>query len=487
MISIVLAGRNDDYGGRFRERLFRAALTNAQRLSAAGIAHEFLLVEWNPVEGQPWLAREFVTRVPRARALVVPPAVHAAWGMNPHMPFHEMPAKNAGIRRARGEAIIVTNADVIFGEPLIERLRAGAPRNGVLLRAHRIDVPPDCPLDALDDPAHWIESGEGLQPPRAFLGAGGDFCLATARQWRALRGFDERIRFSTRGKDWQFFLAADARGVDVEFIGRVYHLDHAEGFRNTDPSARTAASVHFGRPWDIEFGLPMTNPDDWGLGRLGAAADAADWRIQVLEPPAAGLFSSVDHEVSRRLHEWVTPPADDGRESATLLHAILEADRRGSRLIARLADPRALAALSGFDRVARAFGVSVHCNHRWPALPGLSVAPFSPEPVVCNPDDLVVTDRTGTLTVERPDGRPAACLPTGRPPREPAFDPLLARRWLRVLLAARRAGHQRLGLYGAGSHTRALLAWGVPDDLHTRPHRGHADRRRAAGDRCPAD
>ena len=61
-LSIVLTGRNDGFGGDFNERLFRTLEFNHAQLSARGIAHEFVFVEWRPVSGVPWLAEVLADR-----------------------------------------------------------------------------------------------------------------------------------------------------------------------------------------------------------------------------------------------------------------------------------------------------------------------------------------------------------------------------------------------------------------------------------------
>src|SRR5436190_12004747 len=196
MLTVIVAGRNDDDGKDFRERRFRTALHNSAMLAGNGIEFEYLLAEWNPLPDRPPLSEEFVDRVPNARAVIIPSEIHRKYSLNPQMPFHEMPAKNAAIRRARGDVIIVTNADILFGEGLVRRIAAGGWRANTLYRAHRIDVSPELDWDDIQNPANQLASGEGTEVPPYYLGAGGDFCLATRRLWHFLGGFNERIRFS---------------------------------------------------------------------------------------------------------------------------------------------------------------------------------------------------------------------------------------------------------------------------------------------------
>jgi len=55
-LTIIATGRNDDFGGDFNGRFFRALHFNHQQLVAAGITHEFVFVEWRPIDKRPLLA-----------------------------------------------------------------------------------------------------------------------------------------------------------------------------------------------------------------------------------------------------------------------------------------------------------------------------------------------------------------------------------------------------------------------------------------------
>jgi hypothetical protein len=458
-ISVVVAGRNDDYGGDFRDRLLRTAAHNTTLLTRAGLTFEYLLVEWNPVPDRDLLAHEFVSNVPGARVIVAPSAVHDAYSLQNTMPFHEMPAKNVGIRRARAPWLIVTNADVLFGPAIVERLTAGALDPRKLYRARRIDVAPSCTWEEMQDPTRHLRSGEGATVPVDYLGAGGDFCLASRALWHELRGFDERIRFSTRAKDWQFFLSAQQRGIGVEFIGEVFHLDHSEGFQNTADSVRRSSTAHFGGPWDIEFGLPTLNADDWGLGGLDCVA-ATDGQVETL----CGVPQfSVDRQfIGEALRDWLAGSEPDWITAGFAL-ALLRAWQSGRRLWVRLETPRVAARLQGFLALARQLEIEVVGDWHWPTHEG-----FTLDDLMAGPsdgprsEDWILTEYEGRLTMMR-DGRSVSFWPSRRPPQQPRFNPVLARRVLRAWIELEKAGARRVFLFGAGSHTRELLAFGWPD------------------------
>jgi hypothetical protein len=472
MLTVIVSGRNDNYGGDFRERLFRTTLHNSARLYAAGIDFEYLLAEWNPIPGIPALSEEFVARIPRGRALIVPREVHQEYSLNSEMPFHEMAAKNAALRRARGSLVIVTNADILFSDELVLRVAAGDFTVDTLYRAHRIDVKPELRWDEMQNPENQLRSGEGFLPPPWYLGAGGDFCLAARSLWHSLGGFNERIRFSTRAKDWQFFLSAAAQGIGIDFIGDVYHLDHEGGFRNTNAAERNVETVHFGRWWDIEFGLPVTNPAAWGFNDVRERQFGNHPRISILRTEdyaVAEEQNRIDHEMI----SWLTRPPDSPDTSAAfLIHAICAAHRQNRRLICRIEDPRLLVALSGLEAVASRFDVRICCNWNWPEISGYRIRPFDAEPAVFNDTDWIVEEVTGSnggiRLYEYGTSRDVDVLPTAVPVNNPEFNPVLARRLLRACLLLQSDGPsltRKIAIYGAGSHTTSLLQWGLPDSI----------------------
>jgi hypothetical protein len=466
MITIVVAGRNDDYGGNFAQRLLRTAEHNSSLLSAAGIQFEYFLAEWNPVPDRPWLSKEFVRRIPNARAIVVPEEIHLEYTLNPWMPFHEMAAKNAALRRASGEHVIVTNADILFSAGIIRRIAAGGWSPDTLYRAHRVDVDPSLPVEAMSDSDNQLRSGEGVLPPPYYLGAGGDFCLAANTLWKKLRGFNERVRFSTRAKDWQFFLSASLVGHLIEFIGDVYHLDHREGFRNTPLDKIANGETHFGGWWDIEFGLPFFNPDNWGFADLRCTPGDQDKRIAILDRLAYSVPPQQDR-LDRDLKNWLSMPASSvDTTSAILLHSICAADRERRRLVCRLHDLRNLVSLAGMESVARRFSVEIFCSSTWPDMDGFTLGEFAREPRELDPRDWVLRDDGGglELTQAGEDCIPAI-LPRNRPVLKPAFNPVLSRRLLRACLRMQREGVRRIAVYGGGRHTEELLQWGLPDQI----------------------
>jgi hypothetical protein len=224
--------------------------------------------------------------------------------------------------------------------------------------------------------------------------------------------------------------------------------------------------VHFGRWWDIEFGLPIKNPNHWGFSGVPQRSLANDPRIVALDSKDYAV-SEEKNRFDRDMMTYLTrPPNSPDTAAAFLLHTICAAHRRKRRLICRLKDTRLVATLSGFEAIASRFSVRIHCNWNWPPLSGFTIRPFSPEPPALKDRDWVVEETDCGLRVyEHGKARVLDILPTAVPVNAPEFNPVLARRFLRACLYLQAKRAKTIAIYGAGAHTRSLLQWGLPNTL----------------------
>jgi hypothetical protein len=267
LLSIVLVGRNDDFGGDFNGRMFAAAEFNHRNLEAAGILHEYILVEWNPIPSKPYLAELVGRRCPWwQRRYVVDPEWQTRLSVNPKLVFMEFFAKNVGIRRARGEFVLTTNTDIWLSRDVVRVLPRLGP--GTLYRAIRVDLRREVGYEGmtheiLEHPESFLRSN--VLTPDYYSNASGDFLLLDGQTFRALGGFNEVFRRAKIHKDANFCAHARHRGLPVDVIGQVYHLDHESSWNNVMHLylANTADS-HVGPPdWDWE--RDYENPPTWGL------------------------------------------------------------------------------------------------------------------------------------------------------------------------------------------------------------------------------
>ena len=274
VLSIVVTGRNDQYGGDFNERFFTALRFNHEQLASRGIACEVILVEWNPVPGQPYLAelvaREFAA-LPAGtlRRYVVAPEYHVALTQNPQLGYLEYVAKNVGIRRAAAPFVLVTNTDVLLGRRVADALAGGLPA-GTIFRAPRYDIKlgidqSHLTLSALEDPANYVRQPV-LKPP-LFNGGSGDFVLADRDTWHRLRGYNEVYRAARVAIDLNLLVKAHGAGYPIADIGGpVYHINHVGSLRMSKGLYRdTPTETPWGNlRWHSRH-VAYQNPDGWGL------------------------------------------------------------------------------------------------------------------------------------------------------------------------------------------------------------------------------
>jgi hypothetical protein len=276
LLSIVLTGRNDGYGGDFLARLVRTLRFNLRELGARGIIHEIVFVEWAPPVERPSLREALFDAAPELDPHVfawyaVDPQYHTVLSLNPRLEYLEFPAKNVGVRRARGRFVLTSNCDVYFGRRIFDTLADGTLEPGVLYRAPRHDLTlpgerPSLDWSLLEDPRHLTGPAHVLKPP--YMGsATGDFVLLDRESFHEIGGFNEIYRVARIGVDRNILVKALSSGLRIADIGGpVYHENH-EGSYRLDPTAYAGRENE--APWgDRRWhsgGVSYVNPPTWGL------------------------------------------------------------------------------------------------------------------------------------------------------------------------------------------------------------------------------
>jgi hypothetical protein len=137
-VSVVIVGRNDDYGQDFLTRINAFVRCLDYQVRAHANLWELIIVEWNPEPGREGLVEVIrPTQHLSVRVITVPPHLHdTVGGASPVLEFH---AKNVGIRRARGEFVLVTNPDILFSAALIHEIAQRKLRVDTVYRTDRYD------------------------------------------------------------------------------------------------------------------------------------------------------------------------------------------------------------------------------------------------------------------------------------------------------------------------------------------------------------
>ena len=128
LISFVLVGRNDNYGGDFKQRLHNCISTLFKQLVAHKTHAEIIFVNYNPLP-QPAIL-DFIewpksTDLVSIKIITVSADLHLEFVKQydiDEAPVLEYPAKNAGILRASGTYILAMNPDILIDELFFDSL-----------------------------------------------------------------------------------------------------------------------------------------------------------------------------------------------------------------------------------------------------------------------------------------------------------------------------------------------------------------------------
>ena len=145
-LSIVVAVRNDNYGGDFIQRLQNSISWNTKWLEHFALDSEIILVNWNPIQENSALIDQMHwpqnLKHVTLRLITVPNTIHSSY-VNPDLrdtvPLFEFIAKNAGIRRAKGTLVLSTNADILIHPEICRKVAQQDLQTSCFYRANRLD------------------------------------------------------------------------------------------------------------------------------------------------------------------------------------------------------------------------------------------------------------------------------------------------------------------------------------------------------------
>lgn len=280
-LSIVVTTRNDNHGGDLLARTQAFVNGLLHQCKKYQLPCELIIVEWNPPAGKPLLKE--VLPAPQAddclsiRYIIVPNKIHLRYLMSDKIPLFQMTAKNVGIRRAKGEFVLCTNIDILFGDGSFARMAKRNFREDTFYRANRIDVNNGLlkltsvsqqldyaeknqikrlgrnrhlkhvrgipsfffgfprVMKILDLPWGWVDKlmqGKAYELYQLDTMACGDFTLMHKSAWMKIDGYVELDMYSIH-IDSMALYAAHLAGLQqeiFEWFESVYHIHHADGW-----------------------------------------------------------------------------------------------------------------------------------------------------------------------------------------------------------------------------------------------------------------
>lgn len=314
-ISLVLTGRNDNYGGDFRSRLQKCISNAYEQLQKAGIGSEIIFVNYNPVSENPPI-EDFInwpssTDKVKVRLITVPNEVHqqlVADGARRPVPVLEYLGKNAGIRRSCGEFVLSMNPDIILPQNLVSRFHHLDVGN--FYRADRIDFSGDLDveyqmkrvclkgqdyeltslelLSQLRSKNKWVNAWRYFTPKiegllnfvsspvyynsaeyRFHCNGAGDFMLMTRDSWFKLRAHHEHRPISLHVDGLMVVQAAISGLNEVVFQDPIFHQEHERRYdaKTENPLHKEAFDFFVAETAEMmKTGHPQPyNTTDWGL------------------------------------------------------------------------------------------------------------------------------------------------------------------------------------------------------------------------------
>ena len=254
MLSIITTGRNDDYGGGFLDRFYTSVIHNTSHFYDYGITFEYIISEWMPY--REYLAKNLSLSFYNIRTVVVDKSLAEPEQLNRAV-FFEYFAKNAAIRRAKYDNILLINSDIVLPcriiDEIVDMLRTGLDDDKFYRTRYRQQSDINSYLKVkqttdLHNPA-WDDS--------CICGAySGDFLLIKKKPLIEVgQGYNEtdpdhRITYQTN-MDGEILWNMYNAGMRLEFINEPYiHIDHGKN-RQYDNGYKIRQSY--------------TNKPDWGF------------------------------------------------------------------------------------------------------------------------------------------------------------------------------------------------------------------------------
>lgn len=322
-LSFVMAARNDDFGRNFLGRL-QACVNSILTLSHKhNLNAELIIVEWNPPKDRPRLKDAISwpkdTKPVTVRIIEVSNEIHRRFKNSEKIPFFEFFAKNAGIKRAKGEHILVTNSDIIFSDEIIKYFASRSFADNVFCRADRYDIKIKNnaffkqPLEEqikfcrnnifqiqtmhgaiIQSNSEWFKTrvlerlkrlnvrkitdkfkgyAQKISSPAKndggerfrglYINAGGDFMLMSKKQWDYFKGYP--ALGIDRGLDCYMTIMVHIAGLlQVILPYPIYHIEHDRSAQYLRPTAILENIPAFEKM--VETNKPIiTNDENWGL------------------------------------------------------------------------------------------------------------------------------------------------------------------------------------------------------------------------------
>lgn len=249
-ISVIVVGRNDNYGGDFTLRLKTTLDWNLKQLPGA----ELIYVEWNRIEERESDCDWIEKRYPNAKCFRVTNNIHRHITSNPKMPVMEYFAKNIGMRKATREWLLMINADCLLGEDSLKNIKRLSKK--YVYGTHYVSFTWDHQPIRLEHFQNKKTITVAFPAPDKMGSVVGNFIFTHTSNWIKAGGYDETLTSVRAGVDSNGLNQLLYLGLQPMVLGTHFHLDHPESI--VHGSNATHGNHTFNN-------IPYQNKNDWGF------------------------------------------------------------------------------------------------------------------------------------------------------------------------------------------------------------------------------
>lgn len=222
-----------------------------EQLEKYRIESELVLVEWNPPADKPLLKDVLKwpdrLRYCTIRIIVVPASIHQRYEYSDRIAMNAIVACNCGMRRARGQFILLGAIDLLYSDELMSYIASRNLKNDEKYRIDRSIVDRSVvQYDTLKEQLDYCQKNiiriDTHTPqkhhrwlrwfrddlPDLYTNAAGDFLLLSREHWYSLRGYPVTDITGERS-EWLLSYMAHAAGIKEVILNepmRLYHIDH---------------------------------------------------------------------------------------------------------------------------------------------------------------------------------------------------------------------------------------------------------------------
>jgi hypothetical protein len=234
MITIITTGRDDDYGHGFLDRLYSSIKNNIEILHSSDVEYEYIICEWNPIKETLLFHEKFKELFEKynLREVIISNSVVENEKLNQNI-FYEYFAKNAGVRNAKYENILIINSDIVIPSDsfsiIFENIKKGLDKN----KFYRLEF-----REQIDNNFNFIKKESIYYPsnPDSIICGycSGDFLLVDKNSFIEYgMGYDEtnlsHRTISQTGMDGEILWNMYNNGMRIELLPYNYkHINHGK-------------------------------------------------------------------------------------------------------------------------------------------------------------------------------------------------------------------------------------------------------------------